>query len=110
MVRKPWITYGSAALFALVAVVLVVMFIKINNNANSVRQLAQANHTLVINTHKTLCTFTNDLEKRIQNTEEFLDEHPNGIPGIPKSAFVVGLNNQKETLEALSDLKCKDKK
>jgi hypothetical protein len=67
-----------------------------------------------------LCLLRDDLGKRIaastkqiSRSEQFLREHPNGIPGIPASLIREGLksqmlvlNGQIRTLKALDVVKC----
>lgn len=53
-----------------------------------------------------LCSFRDDLQKRVTSTTKFLQEHPKGIPGIPAGTLRVSLINEQHTLDSLSALKC----
>lgn len=53
-----------------------------------------------------LCALRSDLVKRVANSEAFLEEHPNGIAGIPAKTIQDGIDNQKQTIRALGDLSC----
>lgn len=64
-----------------------------------------------------LCALRHDLEVRIANTNEILDDDKDGIVeaaelhggdifGIPRALIVSGRANQQDTLYALSDLDC----
>lgn len=58
------------------------------------------------NNNQTLCALKNDLQVRYDAGQAFLKDHPNGIPGIPRSALLVSLRNQRATLESLKNLDC----
>lgn len=49
-----------------------------------------------------LCAFKDDLERRVKATEEFLREHPGGIPGVPIATLLESLANQKLTIKTLA--------
>lgn len=57
---------------------------------------------------RALCALRDDLDKRIEGSQNFLDEHPNGIPGIPASLIRQGLSNSRRTRETLEVLDCKE--
>ena len=57
-------------------------------------------------THSALCALKTDLVVRVQAGEDFLAEHPDGIPGLPASLIRNGISNQKKTIEALRGLEC----
>lgn len=49
-----------------------------------------------------LCALEDDLERRILTTEQFLEENPAGIPGVPLSTLEQSLANQRQTLAAIA--------
>jgi hypothetical protein len=53
-----------------------------------------------------LCAFRNDIVARIAASEQFLEEHPNGIPGISPATIRTNLRAQRQTVDALSVLNC----
>lgn len=57
-------------------------------------------------THEAICALTADLEVRTEGTRRFLNDHPNGIPGIPASTLRESLQNQERTIDALSVVSC----
>lgn len=57
-------------------------------------------------THEAICALTADLESRTEGTKLFLQQHPQGIPGIPASTLRESLHNQERTLDALSVVSC----
>ena len=73
--------------------------------AYSARQGSQIDD-LAIQTHDTLCTFKRDLEVRYETGLQFLQEHPNGIPGISAADIQRSLTNQLSSLDSLSELEC----
>jgi uncharacterized ion transporter superfamily protein YfcC len=54
------------------------------------------------------CALRHDVERRIEDSQAFLDEHPNGIPGIPPEQIRDSLRAQRETVRALSIVVCSD--
>jgi hypothetical protein len=62
--------------------------------------------TVAVSTANALCVLRRDLEVRVENTQEFLDENPDGIPGISSAQIEMSIRNQQETIEALADLRC----
>lgn len=61
---------------------------------------------LTRSTNSALCTFRDDLERRYISGARFLDDHPDGIPGISRNDIARSLANQKATLDALGSLAC----
>lgn len=73
-----------------------------------------------VQSHDAVCTLKIDYNNRIadqarsiKNLQEFLTEHPSGIPGVPVSALKVSidgkittLRNEQSTLRSLADVKC----
>lgn len=57
-------------------------------------------------TSDALCTLRGDLETRVKASEKYLRETPNAIKGISPAQIKEGIDNQKRTIEALSDLSC----
>lgn len=71
-------------------------------------QVEREIHDVAVETHNALCTFTNDLQHRLDTTREFLQKHPGRepIPGISRADFRRSIQNQKATLDALAVLDC----
>lgn len=53
-----------------------------------------------------LCALRTDLERRVAVSETFLEENPEGIPGISPAALRTSITNQRLTIQALSGLDC----
>lgn len=49
-----------------------------------------------------LCAFQDDLQRRVLLGQEFLERHPDGIPGLARSDLERSLSNQQQTLAALA--------
>lgn len=57
-------------------------------------------------TRDALCTLRSDLEVRVASSRKFLDDHPNGIPGVPVETIREGIRNQDRTIHALDSINC----
>lgn len=57
-------------------------------------------------TRSSLCTFLVDLEQRVQSSDDFLKDHPDGIPGVPAATLRASLKNQRATIASLAGLDC----
>lgn len=53
-----------------------------------------------------LCALRNDLERRVISSRRFLEENPEGIPGLTPALLREGIENQQRTIDALSGLDC----
>lgn len=56
--------------------------------------------------HEALCALKADLGVRIDAGHAFLNDNPNGIPGIPAKTIEASIRNQEATLDALRVLTC----
>lgn len=61
---------------------------------------------VALTTNTALCTLRHDLEKRIETSQQFLEENPNGIPGFSAEVIEQSIANQQDTIEALEVLRC----
>jgi hypothetical protein len=57
-------------------------------------------------TNTALCALRHDLELRVASSQQFLEEHPNGISGITPQTIQQSIDNQMSTIDALSNLDC----
>lgn len=55
---------------------------------------------------RALCTIRKNAEDRAQQTQEFLFQHPNGIPGISVLDLNRSINAYRATARALDDVNC----
>lgn len=53
-----------------------------------------------------LCELRFNIQRRVETSEQFLIDHPKGIPGIPVATITQGIKDQKENLKALTILNC----
>lgn len=65
-------------------------------------QQAEKVEHVAVSTHRALCTFRDDVQRRHDNAEEFLKENPGGFSGIPASTLQASIDAQKATLDALA--------
>lgn len=86
------ITYRALIFFAITFVVTTAFVVQL------IRQNSQANAAL--------CTFRGDLQQRAIGAQDFLREHPDGIPGISAKALRTSIDNQRRTVDALASLDC----
>jgi hypothetical protein len=56
-----------------------------------------------------LCAFRDDVAHRKRSTENLLQRHPHGIPGISVATLQASIDSEKHTTKALSPLKCPSK-
>jgi hypothetical protein len=90
---------------ATVVLILLMMTLFIIGYADSTSQRDAIEQTST-QSHTALCSFVGDLERRVETSEEFLRDHPNGIPGLSVEVIRTSLANQRQTILSLSDLKC----
>lgn len=53
-----------------------------------------------------LCALKAEHERDIRNSLKFLEENPEGIPGISADLIARGIADDRQTLEAFEDLDC----
>jgi preprotein translocase subunit SecG len=52
------------------------------------------------------CALRTDVENRMASSQEFLEEHPNGIPGISAEQIQQSIRAQRSTFRALDVVVC----
>lgn len=57
-------------------------------------------------TQQSICALRGDLETRVHEGKVFLVEHPKGFGSITAHQIQESINNEKRTIDALSDLAC----
>jgi hypothetical protein len=92
--------------FVLVVLVAIAISSVQGWQVRTTRHLSAQNRELVISTNRALCNFYFDLDRRKQGTQDFINAHPNGIPGISRADLDRSLASQQATLVSLSELKC----
>lgn len=84
--------------FALISL-FVVGWVLISNQADDLERVT-------ISTNAALCTFRDDLVRRVEQSTEFLADNPNGFKGISPEIIRQSIENQQSTIDALGDLDC----
>ena len=77
--------------------------------SRSTAKLARENRKLIRDgqqAHDVLCIFKSKLKRDIRASQDFLREHPEGIPGIPVALIAKSLSDNKRDLRSLKGLKC----
>lgn len=69
---------------------------------NTTRHLAQDGRQA----HDSLCVLKFDIGQRIKDSTTFLEEHPQGLAGIPAATIRTSIRNQQATFDALAALEC----
>jgi hypothetical protein len=70
-----------------------------SHDVSYINQIASTNQ-------RALCAFRHDVQARVAASEQFLEEHPNGIPGISPAMIRTNLVAQRQTVDSLSILNC----
>jgi hypothetical protein len=61
---------------------------------------------VVADNKQALCAFRDNIERAAEDSEEFLRENPDGIPGLTPKVIQAGIDRQGDALKALSGLDC----
>ena len=94
--RLKWWTVGlSVGLVLLVLVTFVVRSFDLNRVAENAQQNRIA-----------LCALREDLHRRIDAAQRFLENNPGAIPGIPPKEIRESIQNQRRTVAALRVIDC----
>jgi hypothetical protein len=92
-------TWLTVTLFVLLALFGGVVWTIRSGDVERINQIANTNQ-------QALCAFRGDVQARVLTSVQFLEEHPNGIPGISPAVIREGLQAQRQTVEALAVLNC----
>jgi hypothetical protein len=98
--RHLW--YLSVATVLLFVALAAVVYWGVTSSQKDRRELRKEE----VRTTSALCSLRRDLEGRIASTQDFLNKHPHGIPGIPVATIRTSLNNQRATVKSLDILAC----
>ena len=55
---------------------------------------------------RALCNIRGSYDQQILASEQFLVNHPHGIPGIPAALIVKGIRDDRQRRDALADVNC----
>lgn len=91
----------TVVLYALLTIVGLFGFFFIQGQRHELERVA----TTTLNA---LCALHQDIEERLENSKQFLKDHPDGIPGISVEEIQRGIDAQERTLNALSPLLCEE--
>lgn len=86
--RIRWLLIGTAFLYVVVGYVSIYAYNTAQTNTDA------------------LCAFRADLQDRVQSSQAFLRDHPQGFAGIPAATIKTSLDGQVRTIHVLRDLPC----
>lgn len=118
MTHRFWVRHRGVIGYLILLVVVFYLYHANQNTSHDNRavaakaaKLAKANTELVrqvqkavrlgVRTHTGVCRLRDDIETRIENSEAFLKQHPQGIPGLPAKTIQNSITGQKRTIRAL---------
>jgi len=70
------------------------------------RKVIGRTEDIALTANVALCALRHDLELRVEESVQFLEENPDGIPGISEETVAQSIANQRATIAALSGLSC----
>lgn len=93
------LTIATVAIYLALALVFIVGYV---DAANRRAELTK----VTLNTNNALCALRSDLEQRVEGSIQFLKDNPDGVPGISAKVIQQSIDNQTQTINALSQLHC----
>jgi hypothetical protein len=63
-------------------------------------------YTVSRNNTDGLCTLRNEAATRVQTSQEYLIDHPNGSKEIPLGVIKLSIANSQRTVDALRNIRC----
>lgn len=100
------LTAATIVLYVGLAVSLAVAVVLSSRDRGELHRQEAKTRLEEVKTTGALCTLRHDLEKRAESSEQFLRDHPHGIPGIPAGVLRTSIANQRSTIRALATLRC----
>jgi len=61
---------------------------------------------VAVSTARGLCAIRHDAENSVQQSQDFLKDHPNGIPGISRKLLLRSIAQQQALADNLAGIKC----
>jgi hypothetical protein len=94
-----WLVISTIGMYIAVAAMGIYFYVDAAGSRARIAEVAN-------DTNNALCALRGDLERRVIVDEAFLEENPEGFPGIPARLIQEGIENQERTIAALSGLDC----
>jgi len=94
-----WLTAATVGLYLSLAILGSFFYTDSLNRRNDIAK--EANRTTLA-----LCALRNDVQIRRGASIEFLQDHPQGIPGVSAKSIQISIDGQSRTLEAMNILHC----
>ena len=94
-----WLVIATVVLYAALAILGTLGFL------NS-RQQRQDLSNAVFETNTALCALRDDLQRRVDASRAFIEEHPNGVDGLTPTLIEQRAKETERSIEALSAVDC----
>lgn len=84
----------------------IIQFVVLLQQGSDNRRFFAQEAAASIATHNALCTYKRTQERSLKGANQFLEDHPNGIAGIPVALIQQNIAQTTETLKSLDQLTC----
>lgn len=102
--RRFWVRHRGAVSYVILAAVTFYLYITVQQTAEDTHRLVEKAAVLArqgARTHTGVCRLRDDLKTRVASSEEFLQSHPDGIPGFSAKAIQTSIDGQRRTIRSL---------
>jgi hypothetical protein len=82
--------------------------VQAQTTADTAKQAAKVANESAVENHRVLCGIKADYKRRLAQTREFVQEHPDGIDGISRSDLDRSVANLQATVDSYKALDCSD--
>lgn len=102
------LVFGLIGLATYIALALTVLAIGVWSGLGTDSSQSSELRTLALQNRRALCGLRDDLHQRVTGSEQFLQIHPEGLPGLGVSSAAIRetIANQRRTIHALGVLNC----
>ena len=101
-----WLTTATVVLYLALTGIGGYVYVVGTSQSQRLVDTAVELHEVATTNHAALCTLRRDLETRVEALREFLEDNPNGIPGLSPVAIRHRIEDLEQTLDALDILEC----
>jgi hypothetical protein len=91
--------YATVVLYVVLSLLGLVFYVSSTHRRDEIAAVAASTNTA-------LCALRSDLERRVASSIAFLEDNPEGFPGIPAQTIRDSIANQERTITALAVLTC----
>ena len=101
-----WQTFFIALLFVSITVIGFLGYNDSKKQDEKIARQAARVEMIAENNREGLCQFRYDLHRRWEAGVQFLEDNPDGIPGISDETLQRSIDSQRATLDALAVIDC----